>query len=453
MEKVVKVILNILFVVMFLNLGLISYSKPFENPVKSAINEADISSSALIGVSFKEVDTGKVKFQMNSTAPMSAASVQKLVTVIPAINTLGADYKFNTTLYRKGDNLYLKLSADPYLTSKDLKNMFASLNMKKVDNFYIDETVLDNVEWGEGWQWDNDLNYLMPKFSSYNLDKNLITINLFRTKENSPVEIGTNVFYPLTFMNNAITGKKNSVTLEKYNYISPDIITVKGEINKDTDITIPVNYPKRYFILRLEDAMRNKKVPFYSNVKFASVPKDAVVVAQVSHTLNDAVNSILKQSDNMVAETVFKLAGGKYINGSGTEAKAERMFEAYYLGKGIDTTKVKIVDGSGVSKNNLLTADFITEVLVKDYTSKNAIKNFMAEPSQEGTLANRMMYFQNNLKAKTGTLTNVSALAGYITAESGKTYAFAILTNDPKSKSADKKAFEEYVLRKAYRAF
>jgi len=73
----------------------------------------------------------------------------------------------------------------------------------------------------------------------------------------------------------------------------------------------------------------------------------------------------------------------------------------------------------------------------------------MASPG-EGTLTDRMLYFKDNLKAKTGTLTNVSSIAGYLKAKSGKTYAFCIIVNDPKSKSADKKAFEEYVLREAF---
>ena len=69
-----------------------------------------------------------------------------------------------------------------------------------------------------------------------------------------------------------------------------------------------------------------------------------------------------------------------------------------------------------------------------------------------GTLSNRMLYFKDKLFAKTGTLQNVSAIAGYLTAESGKTYAFCIIINDAKSTGFEKKAFEEYVLRTAYEA-
>ena len=68
----------------------------------------------------------------------------------------------------------------------------------------------------------------------------------------------------------------------------------------------------------------------------------------------------------------------------------------------------------------------------------------------EGTLANRMLYFKDNLRAKTGTLSDTSAIAGYITARSGKIYAFDIMINDPGSKSSEKKSLEEYIIRDIY---
>ena len=61
-----------------------------------------------------------------------------------------------------------------------------------------------------------------------------------------------------------------------------------------------------------------------------------------------------------------------------------------------------------------------------------------------------MLYFKDNLRAKTGTLSDVSAIAGYITARSGKKYAFDIMINDPKSNSQEKKSLEEYILRDIY---
>lgn len=432
-------------------------AKSFHHSLNSAISKSEMSNSALISVSFKDVSTGKTAFELNQNSPMTPASIQKLVTILPSMNTLGQDYEFKTQLYKSKDNiLYLKLGADPYLTTADLKGMVRTLNGAKIfvpKNLYIDDSIVDCNEWGEGWQWDDDLNPLIPKFGAYNLDKNLIKINMCPTTVGAPAEISTEVFYPTAIINNVVTSDKTEIKLQRKNYISPDVINADGTISYDYSVQIPINYPRRYFILRLDEILRKQKISYYGDYSRLKFPKNATLVAEVKHPISTAEDEILKNSNNMIAETVFKIAGGKYKNETGSEATSAQMLNDYYKKLGISTDNVKIVDGSGLSKNNLLTADFMTDVLVKASKDKVIdLKSHMAGPG-EGTLTDRMLYFKDNLKAKTGTLTNVSTIAGYLTAKNGKTYAFCIMVNDPKSKSADKKAFEEYILREAYDIF
>ena len=156
----------------------------------------------------------------------------------------------------------------------------------------------------------------------------------------------------------------------------------------------------------------------------------------------------MKNSNNFVAETVFKLAGGKYVNNTGSLKNSQKMLSNYFEKLNLNSDDIKIVDGSGVSKNNLMTTDFMTEFL----SIQEVINSIKAElpTAGEGTLKNRMLYFKDNLRAKTGTLADVSAISGYITSRNGKTYAFDIMINDPKSKSGDKKSLEEYILREVY---
>lgn len=450
--KKIKLIITTILLIFFAQ---IVTAKPFGSPIESAIKKSDISRGAMVSVSFKELSSEKPAFEMNSDIPMTPASVQKLVTLLPSLATLGKDYEFKTGIYKdKNGNIYAKLAGDPYFSSKDLKNMIKDLNNCKITSikaFYIDDSILDSNEWGEGWQWDDDLNPLMPKFGSYNMDKNIITINFYPTQKGAPAEIVPEVFYPTAFINNVTTGDENNVRLERRNYISPDVINADGTVCFDMTIPMPVNYPRRYFILRLEETLRNQKISYYGDFNRLKLPQEAVLITETSHPMVSAVDDILKNSNNMAAETVFKLAGGKFSKETGSVASANEMLEDYYKKMGINTQNIKIADGSGVSKNNLLTADFITNVLLKESKSENYqyLKTHMASPG-EGTLTDRMLYFKDNLKAKTGTLSNISSIAGYLTAKSGKTYAFCIMTSDPKSKSADKKAFEEYVLREAY---
>ena len=68
----------------------------------------------------------------------------------------------------------------------------------------------------------------------------------------------------------------------------------------------------------------------------------------------------------------------------------------------------------------------------------------------EGTLTNRLLPIKNNLKAKTGTLSDISSIAGYLTTRNGKKVVFCIMLNDMKLSASDKKMLEDYILREAY---
>ena len=172
-----------------------------------------------------------------------------------------------------------------------------------------------------------------------------------------------------------------------------------------------------------------------------------VLEESVEHELTYALNDILKNSNNMAAETVFKLAGGKYVQGVGTDVAGIKMFNAFCEKKNIDSSFVKITDGSGVSKNNLLTADFVSDFLYINKDSK--VMEYLPKPG-EGTLIQRMLPLKEFLKAKTGTLSEVSAIAGFLTSRKGKTYVFDIMIKDAKTSSADKKNIEEQILRQIY---
>lgn len=427
----------------------------FSNQIESTISNSNVNKGG-VAISVKNVESGNVVYSYNEKKPSVPASTLKIVTTNAAVDTLGKDYKFSTKLYKNTNNeLYIKLGADPFLTSANLNKMFNTAKSKNIVEpkaLFIDDTIFDNVEWGEGWQWDDDLNPLMPKYSSYNLDKNLLDIVIAPTTTGAPVNIYTTKFYPTTFMNLATTGGTNDIKFSRNNNIAPDMLTVEGTVISQITKQIPINNLKRYFVFRCEDAIKNAKIEYYSKIISKKLPSTNIyLVDEVTHPLSDAINAIYKNSNNMVAETVFKLAGAKYANSKGSFENSQKMLNAYLNKIGIDYSDIRIVDGSGVSKNNLLTADFMTDFLVKMYSSDD-FKNALATAG-EGTLTDRMLYFKGNLRAKTGTHCSESAIAGYITSRSGKTYAFDIMINDPKSKNIEKKSLEEYILRDIYMKF
>ena len=449
MKKLFNILITLLLI-------MTTQAKTYSVAIDKTIAQSNINKSA-VSVSVKDTTTGKVVYRLNDKQPTMPASTLKLITLGASLDTLGYDYEFSTKLYKTTNNdLYLKLGADPFLTSGGLNTLMEkAVKEKKITSpkiIYIDDYIFDKTEWGEGWQWDDDLNPLMPKFSSYNIDKNLLSIIISPTNPGSPAQIYTNKFYPITFMNLVTTGTENDIELNRNNSIAPNILNISGTINKQITEEIPINNPKRYFILRLEDAIQSAKMDYYGGFPQKKTPTTNVyLVAEIKHPISQAIKAILMDSNNFVAETVFKLAGAKLVNNTGSLQHSQEMLNAYFNKIGIDAQDIKIVDGSGVSKNNIITANFMTDYLVKQFKNET-LKNSMPTAG-EGTLKNRMLYFKDNLRAKTGTLSDVSGIAGYITSRSGKTYAFDIMINDPKTKSNDKKSLEEYIIRDIYTSY
>lgn len=451
MKKIILTIFTMIFCIQALS------AKESDVILSEALKYTKLSKGS-VSLSIRDLKTGNIVKELNSDVQVSPASTQKILTFFASKKTLGEDYKFSTKLYKsKNCDYYIKLGADPYLISSDLKELISHIDVPKngvLKNFYIDDTVLDNNNWGEGWQWDDSLNILMPKFGSYNIDKNLYTIIIRPTKISNPANIFTEIFYPTTFINKTITTLNiNNVKITKEdNDISPDALTVSGEVDKTTKIRVPVNYLRRYFILRLDDAFSANKISYAGKYERVKVPANAELIAYTEHPFGKAEEDILKNSNNLVAETVFKLAGGKYASNTGSYANAMAMFNNYCSENKIDCSNIRLTDGSGVSKNNLVTADFMTQYLVQtakiyDYEE---LKRLLPT-SGEGTLKNRMPMLKDKIYAKTGTLSNISGITGYIDTEKGKTYAFAIYINDGKSSESSQKLFEEIVLRGIYK--
>lgn len=426
------------------------------NPLSKILSSVHINSGA-VSVSVKDMDTGDTVMSLNDRTPRNPASTLKLITAFASLDTLGDDYKFSTKLYKSVNNeLYLQLAADPFLTSEDLNKLLAIAKTKNIIEpkaVYVDNAIVDNVEWGEGWQWDDDLNPYMPKFSAYNIDGNLLNVEITPIDNNRAPSVSVNPFYPVTFMNSLTTKFRspNNIKIERNNSIAPNIINLSGVVSTKEIINIPVNNPQLYFDLRLEDAIKNSKIEYYKPIYVNKLPQKIYLVGEVTHNISEIFSDILKNSSNLSAESIFKIAGGNFMNSTGTNANSIEMLNKYFEKLNLDSKDVKIVDGSGVSKNNIITSDFMTEFLFKlskdPYFDKK--KEFLASPG-EGTLKNRMLYFKQNLKAKTGTLSDTSAIAGYLKARSGKIYIFDIMIQDAKTSNSDKKNIEEQILRYIY---
>lgn len=446
MRKILILLVSLMF----------TFTSAFAESINKTLNSLGVDKDT-ISISVKNIENGNVLYELNEKTQRTPASTLKVITTAASVDTLGNDYKFSTKLYKSTNNdLYIKLSGDPLLTSDDLGILIDGVMAKNIvpKNIYIDDSVFDNNEWGKDWLQEDELNSYVPKFSAYNIDNNLLRIEISPTANLVPANIKVKPFYPISFMNLVETDghMQNSVKIEKSDNNIPNMLKISGVVSKIYNSYIPVSNPKMNFILRLEEVISDKKLEYYNPIQFAKLPVNNIyLVSQADHSIDLVVAEILKNSSNLASETLFKMAGAVWANSTGTFENSMKMFEAYLKKYDIDNKNIQIADASGISANNLVTADFMTDFLVMKSKSENFEDYKLLFPAPgTGTLKNRMLYFKDNLRAKTGTLSGTSALAGYIVSRSGKVYAFDIMINDPDTSSADKKNIEEQILRNIY---
>lgn len=439
-----KFLTLILFLFM---LSMTADAKSLHRSFDSLIDESHISKSS-VAISIKNTDNGKVVYAQNAHVLMHPASVQKVLTIVPIMDVLGDDYNFKTELYTRGKDGYLiKLGADPYLSMSDLDALVKKIKPNKIKQIYIDNSIIEKKDWGEGWQWDDDLNPYIKRFNSYNLDNNLTKITIMPTMPGKPAFIINPQKSPITFYNNVNTGDKNNIKITRDNIISPNMIKLEGTVNSPVTYSIPNNNLKLYFSKKLTDSLENNNIYLKTQYIDSNQTISDVFVDKIEHSMLQAIDDILLNSNNQITETVAKLAAGKYYNKQGTDIDGVNLFNEYCKKNGIDNSRVRIVDASGVSKNNLIDADFVSEFLIKNKDKK--ILDKMAVPG-EGTMSTRLIPLKENLRAKTGTLSDISSIAGFITTKSGHKYTFCIMINDPVSSDSTKKNLENYLIREMY---
>ena len=161
-------------------------------------------------------------------------------------------------------------------------------------------------------------------------------------------------------------------------------------------------------------------------------PDDAFCICRRFHTIDQVLMRMLKESDNLYAESMFYQIGAASGNQPATAHSARSVMNRLIEKVGLDPKRYNIADGSGLSLYNYVTAEL--EVRLLRYAFKNNNIYLHLHPSlpqagTDGTLRKRMTspFTQGNVYAKTGTLSGISSLAGYCTAANGHRLAFAII--------------------------
>jgi len=206
---------------------------------------------------------------------------------------------------------------------------------------------------------------------------------------------------------------------------------------------------KNEFMSRFMQGLRDAGIVVEAPCTTGSVPKDALTLSACSHSLKEILEPMLKESDNLYAESMFFQIASLQGVRPAKAAHARQLIKKTLSKAGISEIPYRIADGSGLSLYNYVTPEILTRLLIYAYRDQRIFMNLYAAlpiAGQDGTLKKRMKepYVSGKVRAKTGTLSGISSLAGYALTPNYHMLAFCII-NQGIMKNAEGRGFQDRV--------
>lgn len=406
-----------------------------------------------IGIMVESLTDNRIIYQKNADRLFVPASTLKIFPAVAALVFFGADYYFPTKVLTTQatlkppvlqDDIYFYFSGDPSLTQQNIADLVATVAQFGVKvikgNIYIDNSVFDQEFFGPGWMWDErNFCYAAP-ISAINMDKNCFPVKISTTQPKQPVvlDLGDNKKHLTITSEITVAPTSNEECLLNLYFVGNNTYRLTGCIMPDTtkNLAIAVRDVRLYFKSILREQLMVHGIQFVGEIKFKSAPTSQPLYTLALHKsepLAKLLKTMLKDSDNLIADAIYKKLGHSFFQKSATWQNSARAITHILTPKtGVPFKKMKMVDGSGLSRYNLVSAKQLVTILQYTYFAKNissVFVNALAIAGVDGTLKDRMPNLKNRVLAKTGKMSSVATLAGYVKTKTQGTVAFAIMLN------------------------
>jgi D-alanyl-D-alanine carboxypeptidase/D-alanyl-D-alanine-endopeptidase (penicillin-binding protein 4) len=412
------------------------------------------------GVLVKSLKTGDTLYALNPRKLMMPASNMKIVTLAAAAERLGWDYTYETQLFAAGEiesgilrgDLIVVGSGDPSLMEKDAVGLFAdwaerltASGVRTIAGRIIgDDDAFEDNGLGFGWSWDDLPDDYAAAVSALQFNENAVRVTI------SPGPMagdsaGVSVTPPgsgLAVVSSVITSATGTASSISTHRLPGSMrLELGGSIplaNAPATLTVSVENPTLFFV----SALRGALIAHGIDVRGPAVDIDdlhdapprprAPLVAHRSAPLSTLATRLMKASQNLYAETFLKtLATTSPRTAERGRTEAATILQAW----GVGPEGLIQRDGSGLSRYDYVTADALVTILThvdRDDRLRAPFESALPIAGRDGTLANRLKgtAAEGNARAKTGSMSNVRGLSGYVSSADGEPLVFSILANN-----------------------
>lgn len=423
-----------------------------------------ILARALVGVRVEALADDRVLYARDDHKLVMPASNMKVLTLAVAAARLGWDFSFETSLEAAGTiadgvlhgDLIVVGGGDPSIAAVggqppalfgDWARRLVDAGIRRVDGRLIgDDNAFDDAGIGPGWAWDYlEAGYAAPSGAlSYN--ENAVSVRLTpgaRPGDAVQIDIAP-PGHGLQIVNLAMTGAAGSpADLSLTRTVGQTRLTIRGIVPAGGEPLVrsaSVDNPTRFFVDGLRRELIGRGIAVTGDAwdiddlseAPAAGPKRAIARHR-SPSLVTLAGYFMKVSQNFYAETLVK-AIGRAAGGGGTMEAGRRVMRETLAAWGVPADAAVIVDGSGLSRYNYVTAGTMVAVLKRLWNDENMRGPFTASlpvAGHDGTLETRMRgsWLDAHVQAKTGTISNVRALSGYLETRTGRRLVFSIIVN------------------------
>lgn len=403
------------------------------------------------GIAVYDLTDNIYLYKHNAERYFIPASNMKLFTTIAGLDKLGPDYQWKTEVFVTGQaqadgvlqgDLVLKGYGDPTLTPADLQKLAEQIKAAGITqvngNLLVDESYFDATRLGTSWMWDDEPYGYSAQISGLAVNKNYTTLTATpgKTVNDAPSLTMNPATTYLTVTNRlkTIEGEQSNVLVERPRGKNEIIVSGTIGVNaKPYNEDVTMEDPALFVGALWKEQLEKQGVSFQPKMELKkTVLKSGVPMhTHLSKPLSEIMIELNKDSDNFYAEMLLKTLGVTQKDEGSFEAGSAAVADVMKRA-GIESG-YRQVDGSGLSRFNMITPTQMIESLIfvqeQDYRAE--LEKSLPIAGVDGTLKNRMKATtaQNNLTAKSGSLSGVNTLSGYVTAKNGHKLAFSILIN------------------------